>query len=387
MNYSNLSTDDLNKLKAQNSQSWWDLENSQADNYKQQQDDLHQQNLDIVAELDKRNNTTTTYNSRQGTYNSTGNQALDTSSSSSLYNSANNALSSNLANKPTDKSTKYDPMLDDLYNQIVNRDKFSYDLNADALYQQYADQYTRNGQLAMQDTMGQTAALTGGYGSTYSQMAGQQAYNSYLQQLNDIVPELEQRAYDRYRDEGNDLLTQWNLLDDRLNTEYGKYTDALNDYWTGNNFYANRADQYYNQMQTEYGNAASEAKNLMSLGYSITDAQGKALGMTADQVAKYNDSLNTPTYTGTYSPSNDSTSGRTVSLDTLQNSIDNVKSNLKQSGQGDQIKSSVISILGDAIKNGKIDVQNNMSDNSWAQKVMSENGITMNDLVKWSNNN
>ena len=42
--------------------------------------------------------------------------------------------------------------------------------------------------------MGQAAALTGGYGSTYGEQVGQQAYNAYLQNLNDIVPQLQQQA-------------------------------------------------------------------------------------------------------------------------------------------------------------------------------------------------
>ena len=46
----------------------------------------------------------------------------------------------------------------------------------------------QQGKQAMQDTMGQAAALTGGYGSTYGQAVGQQQYDAYLQNLNDEVP-------------------------------------------------------------------------------------------------------------------------------------------------------------------------------------------------------
>ncbi len=87
----------------------------------------------------------------------------------------------------------------------LNREDFQYDVNADALYQRYKDQYTQLGKRAMQDTMGQAAALTGGYSSSYAQSVGQQAYNRYLQQLGDVVPELYQLAYDRYRDKGDRL--------------------------------------------------------------------------------------------------------------------------------------------------------------------------------------
>ena len=71
-------------------------------------------------------------------------------------------------------------------------------MNSDALYQQYRDLYTQQGQMAMMDTMGQAAAMTGGYGNSYAQTAGQQMYNQYLGKLNEVVPELYQQAYNRY---------------------------------------------------------------------------------------------------------------------------------------------------------------------------------------------
>ena len=94
---------------------------------------------------------------------------------------------------------------DEALEAYMNREDFQYDVNADALYQQYKDRYMEMGRDAMEDTMGQAAALTGGYGSSYSQSVGQQAYNSYLQQLGDVVPELYQLAYDRYQDKGDQL--------------------------------------------------------------------------------------------------------------------------------------------------------------------------------------
>jgi hypothetical protein len=94
---------------------------------------------------------------------------------------------------------------DEALQAYLNREDFQYDLNGDALYRQYKDRYTQLGKAAMQDTMGQAAALTGGYGSSYAQSVGHQAYNSYMQQLGDVVPELYQLAYDRYRDKGDRL--------------------------------------------------------------------------------------------------------------------------------------------------------------------------------------
>lgn len=128
---------------------------------------------------------------------------------------------------PREYSSPYRGQLDALYSQITSRQPFRYDLGGDSLYRQYSQQYQQLGQRAMQDTVGQTAALTGGYGSTYGQSAGQQAYQNYLAQLNNVVPELEQRAYNRYADEGNALLDRYNLLNDMEQQDYQRYRDQV----------------------------------------------------------------------------------------------------------------------------------------------------------------
>ena len=135
------------------------------------------------------------------------------------------------ASKPGAYQSRWDDELTSLYDQIRNRKKFSYDMGTDPLYQQYREQYQRLGRLAMQDTMGQ-AALTGGYGSTYGEQVGQQAYNAYLQNLNDIVPQLQQQAYQRYQDEGTDLYNQYSLVKGREDTDYGRYRDTVSDYYS-----------------------------------------------------------------------------------------------------------------------------------------------------------
>lgn len=136
------------------------------------------------------------------------------------------------ASKPGAYQSRWDDELTSLYDQIRNRKKFSYDMGTDPLYQQYREQYQRLGRLAMQDTMGQAAALTGGYGSTYGEQVGQQAYNAYLQNLNDIVLQLQQQAYQRYQDEGTDLYNQYSLVKGRDDTDYGRYRDTVSDYYS-----------------------------------------------------------------------------------------------------------------------------------------------------------
>ncbi len=164
--------------------------------------------------------------------------------SDAAYQNALSALQNAQKNAPTYPGT-YDSQLMDLYNQIVNRDKFKYDLNADMLYQQYAQQYTNRGNMAMQDTMGQAAALTGGYGSSYAQSVGQQQYDAYLQQLNDVIPDLYQNAYNQYKDEGDFLLQQYGMLGDLQQNEYDRYLDDYNMWLTERNYAQSAADTAY----------------------------------------------------------------------------------------------------------------------------------------------
>lgn len=99
-------------------------------------------------------------------------------------------------------------------NEYNNRPKFEYDVNADALYQQYKDQYEREGAKAMEDTIGKASALTGGYANSYAQAAGQEVYNDYLNKVNDIVPSLYNIAYSKYQDEGKQILQKADNLGD-----------------------------------------------------------------------------------------------------------------------------------------------------------------------------
>lgn len=124
----------------------------------------------------------------------------------------------------------YGQTVKDLANQIANRKQFSYDLNGDALYQQYKDKYINLGRMAMQDTMGQAAQLTGGYGNSYAATAGNQAYQGYLSQLNDVVPELYQMAMDRYELEGKGMRDNLAMYQGLDADEYGKYRDTVSDW-------------------------------------------------------------------------------------------------------------------------------------------------------------
>ena len=167
------------------------------------------------------------------------------------------ALRRLLGQRPGDYQSPYGDRLEALMSQIRGRKPFAYDLNADLLYRQYRDQYTDLGRRAMEDTMGRAAGLTGGYGSSYGQNVGQQAYDGYLQQLNSKVPELYSLALDRYNAEGDRMAEEYGLLSDRERAAYDRWRDAMGDYETS---LAAARRRYEDERDFDYGRWSDELK-------------------------------------------------------------------------------------------------------------------------------
>ena len=171
---------------------------------------------------------------------------------SDLVKQAQSLLQQHMANQPGQYNSQWSGQLTDMLGQIQNRPEFKYDINSDALWNQYKDQYTQLGQQAMMDTMGQAAALTGGYGNSYAQSVGQQAYQNYLQGLTDKAPELYQLALNKYQMDSADLMNKYGLLASAEDQEYGRYMDAVNQYYAQMDRLQNRYDTERNWDYAQY---------------------------------------------------------------------------------------------------------------------------------------
>lgn len=194
-------------------------------------------------------------------------------------------------------TSRYQSQIDDLTRQILNREAFSYDPEKDPTYQQYKESYTRSGERAMQDTMGQVSARTGGLASSYAGSAAQQTYDNYMGALADKIPELKQLAYSMYQDEGNTQRANLEMLVALEQGDYAKYADLLAQYNTDRSFdYGvhrdNISDERYEDEtaynretykdETEYNRALAKAQTLAAGG----DFSGyKALGYTDQEIA------------------------------------------------------------------------------------------------------
>lgn len=136
--------------------------------------------------------------------------------------------------KPTYES-KYDPAIQALLDKILTRGDFSYDALKDPLYQQYSATYQREGDRAMRDTMAEAAASAGGMNS-YAITAAQQANDYYASQMADKVPELYQLAYEMYLQDKESMVQDLGLMQSMDNTQYNRYRDTMQDYYSDKNF-------------------------------------------------------------------------------------------------------------------------------------------------------
>ena len=155
--------------------------------------------------------------------------------------------------------SKYQDQINALTARLMGAAPFSYDPDSDPTYQQYKESYKRSGERAMQDTLGQIAARTGGLASSYAASASQQAYDNYMAALADKVPELKQLAYSMYLDEQSALRSNLNTLLSLEQSEYAKYLDALSQYNADRNFaYGQFTDERNFDYQTDRDAIADE---------------------------------------------------------------------------------------------------------------------------------
>jgi hypothetical protein len=124
-------------------------------------------------------------------------------------------------------NSRYGSQITDLLQQLQNRPAFEYDVNTDPLYLQLRDIWKQDGLMAMEDTMGQAAQLTGGYGNSHAQMAGQQVYNNHLREVAEMVPQLKEAARADYDADTDALLRNLGLLMDQDSTDYTRWMDEL----------------------------------------------------------------------------------------------------------------------------------------------------------------
>lgn len=200
-----------------------------------------------------------------------------------LQGLVNNGFNTSDAGRPSFDYT-YDPEMRALIDQILNSNLA--DWKQGDQYAALKDQYAANGEMGMNDLLGQASSRTGGLASSYAASVANQEYNDWMSKL-------EQAAREMYQQDRNDKLNSLGMLSDAYDREYGEYGDKLNQWNTDRNFAYQQAQDVlanqwkqkewdYNMSQDEWNKAAQQAEMMASYG----DFSGyKALGYTDSQIA------------------------------------------------------------------------------------------------------
>ena len=187
--------------------------------------------------------------------------------------------------KPQKYQSAYKDKIDSLYNKIMGKDEFSYNAEDDPLYKIYKQLYQKAGEDAYDRALVKNSFRTGGIAGSSAVAAATQAQAYYNTQLANKIPELYDRAYQKYWDEIKGDMSAIASLEKSDAADYEKYSDTLDEYYANRKYYddADNAeiDRAYNaqrdeiadsQWQSEYDNMI-EQFNYDKMRDEIADSQ------------------------------------------------------------------------------------------------------------------
>lgn len=162
------------------------------------------------------------------------------------YNNAKNSYDDIINNPSKYGYNSHITDVNDLFEQIMNQEKFSYDTKKDALFQMYKKQYEAQGKRSMQNQMGVAAAMSGGYNSSVAQTSAQKQFQNSMDELSKKAAETYQNSLDMYKYKQQNLLNRYNTARDMNNA--------------GNEAYWKQVDVATNNMNNAY-NAWQDDRN------------------------------------------------------------------------------------------------------------------------------
>lgn len=140
---------------------------------------------------------------------------------------------------------KYADPIQNAIDQVSKYSEFKYDVESDPIWNSIKSQYQRNATMGMREAMGDAANLTGGYGSSYSQQAGQQAYQNQIAGMTDIIPELQNSALNVFQANQNGALNQLGAIDGLMENE-------LNNWRSNRAYFSQKVNDMTDQEFNEY---------------------------------------------------------------------------------------------------------------------------------------
>lgn len=181
------------------------------------------------------------------------------------------AVTNSLLEQLSTGRTSVSDKLDAIMGKIENRPQFNYDFNSDPLFQNALASAMASGQTAMQDTIGQASALTGGYGSSYATSAANQAYNNMVKGAYDNLPQYYNIARDAYDREGEALYNQLGMYRAADESEYSRRNNAYNlNLNAANTIYDRENSEYWNTQN--YNRQVAESNANLAYKYAALEA-------------------------------------------------------------------------------------------------------------------
>lgn len=155
--------------------------------------------------------------------------------------------------RPADYVSQYQPKIKDVMGQLDGMKEFDYDPDADTAYKQYKSQYTRSAKLANQNAQANAAAQTGGYSSSYGTQAGQNAYTTTMNNLDNVLNSLQDQSRSEYTAKRTGLESRLSGLQNAEQQDYQNYQKDMANWMDGLQY-----------RQNEYDKASSESSQRTS---------------------------------------------------------------------------------------------------------------------------
>ena len=143
-------------------------------------------------------------------------------------------------------SNQYTDKQQGLLDDMLNYGQFDFDPATSPLYSSYKKQYAREGNRAMQDTLGSLSAATGGRPSTAAMSAASQANDYHMSQLGDKLPQIYEQEYNKYLQDFGMLGQKLGAVNQMEGLDYSRY-------WDGKNFDYGRYMDDYGRLQSNLG--------------------------------------------------------------------------------------------------------------------------------------
>jgi len=176
--------------------------------------------------------------------------------------------------KPQTYNSKYSAQLDTILQEIQSPKTFKYDMNGDPLFNSYKDLVVQQAKQGAQNAQGMATGLTGGYGNSYAQSAGAQAYQQALLPLYERIPEFANLARQNYDADISNRYRALGALQDAENADYNRYRDTVSD-WRED--VAQAQDTYRDERDFGYSDYLNQ------LNYWNNQAAAENADMRADQ--------------------------------------------------------------------------------------------------------